>query len=503
MSIAACEKKSSIKSGFRSDTSTGLERAGNGEPTENTGGSFYCQQRGEPLGACEKRCSALVSAPRSSFAGGRSLDAEGGSGVFPQEPQLESLLRAFRAGSEAEKRRFPEITEESLHIAGVFERIGSALRAAERRSLRKLQGENSQNYQLDIRTGSLQGDGGASPLVACQYKNKSPEAGLPKTYVHACEQNKWTVLTWNRSEPFRITARRFKCRSWRHYGDCLRWKNAQDFARLKQGISSKGEGWVYVVLTVERLPLGTTDALFKSYRSLLSAWDKLRKRLARFYGALSYITLVEQHRDGYPHLNLVIYNAKLHRRASRHWRWVRSRVNTMAIKSGFGLRIWLEPVRSEDAIAGYFVKLTSEIAKLSQVPVSAPSHFRRLRASRGVLPARFKNPDMTGAMSFKSIDEFRSDIESAGALSGEQHEDCVEYVLNKEASRLALAKEVKKTKEEFPERQKFYRNLLDTVLDEPHTDSDNWYYTLRWFRSWIRRLKKIEKFILTRGRPSV
>ena len=88
------------------------------------------------------------------------------------------------------------------------------------------------------------------------------------------------------------------------------------------------------------------------------------------------------------------------------WKRVRSRwLEPNARACGFGMRTWLEPVRDEGAMAAYTVKLAGEMGKACQVPLNAPRHYRRLRASHGLLPPRPKNPDITGRLTRKEVEE--------------------------------------------------------------------------------------------------
>lgn len=65
-------------------------------------------------------------------------------------------------------------------------------------------------------------------------------------------------------------------------------------------------------------------------------------------------------------------------------------------------------------MAGYLVKLARELtgsARKDQVPVDAPSHFRRLRASRGLLPAAFTGSgEYTGEMRQKPKEQVECDL---------------------------------------------------------------------------------------------
>jgi len=56
-------------------------------------------------------------------------------------------------------------------------------------------------------------------------------------------------------------------------------------------------------------------------------------------------------------------------------------------------------------MAAYTVKLAGEMGKACQVPLNAPRHYRRLRASHGLLPPRPKNPDITGRLTRKEVEE--------------------------------------------------------------------------------------------------
>jgi hypothetical protein len=244
-----------------------------------------------------------------------------------------------------------------------------------------------------------------SPGVACQYWNKAPlsysiipviEFKHDLKYVKACKQRRWTFWTMN-LRTGRIRVKRFLCKSWRHEGGCARAKNAYDFVRIREAIKRMGEGWSYLVLTFDQ-----RDSILNTYKKIYECWDKFRKRISRRYGKIKYIVTVERHRSGYPHLNALIFNRELFRELSgegwKEWRSEKGWGGRNVVECGFGYRLWAEPVRCQEAIAGYFVKLCSETAKLDQLPVNAPKHFRRIRASKGLLPKRVRNEDLTGGV---------------------------------------------------------------------------------------------------------
>jgi hypothetical protein len=68
---------------------------------------------------------------------------------------------------------------------------------------------------------------------------------------------------------------------------------------------------------------------------------------------------------------------------------------------GFGFCKWAEPLKDKERMAGYVTKLGLELTGAhhkDQVPVNAPKNFRRIRASRGLLPKRFKDDTITGQL---------------------------------------------------------------------------------------------------------
>jgi hypothetical protein len=108
------------------------------------------------------------------------------------------------------------------------------------------------------------------------------------------------------------------------------------------------------------------------------------------------------HQSGYPHVNVTISNRQIHAAAGREkdknnpsW------LSAAAEECGFGWKCHASPMRDGPGMAGYLTKLGLELAgaaRKNQVPVNAPRHFRRIRASRGLLPQRFKDPDITGQL---------------------------------------------------------------------------------------------------------
>ena len=268
--------------------------------------------------------------------------------------------------------------------------------------------------------------GSSQNPITSHYKNKSSYhvvAGVPdqplkrsKTslkqplYIQACENKSWTLKLHKKSGEGKSWLVCYKCRSWRHAGECARARGAVDYVRIKNAITKLGDNWIYLVFTFDR-----SKSLENSYKNIIDCWNKFRCRFSRNFGKFSYIVLIEQHGDGYPHVNVLIKN-DLFYESCRDENWKDLRKNWLdknVMESGFGWKYWVEPMRSKEAISGYFVKLigqmSAEFTKPSQIPISAPKGFRRLRASKGLLARAFKDYTLTGELikaSVKHLENF-------------------------------------------------------------------------------------------------
>lgn len=209
----------------------------------------------------------------------------------------------------------------------------------------------------------------------------------------------------------------FRCRNYR----CRRcaWSvTREDYRRIESGAVSRPD-WLYAVLTFDPSTFSTP---WEAYKAAGEAWDKrLRRRLERAYGRLDYVQTWERHRNGWPHVNLLFRSdtlleavraAGIERRPVdprnprvcrvAHFPKWRPWLAHAAPECGFGLRVWVEVVENERAMAAYLAKVCGEMTRSNlkhgdQLPRGAPRHFRRLRASRGLLPVRSKgDPSWTG-----------------------------------------------------------------------------------------------------------
>lgn len=252
-----------------------------------------------------------------------------------------------------------------------------------------------------------------------------------------CGQHRLGFWTWAREGPITsVTRGCYFCASWRCEGDCQRKAAAVMFARIKEAVERphfKPEGWVYFVLTIDRH--GTLSGL--PWKDEQTAYRELGKMTHRFLESLrrdqtrrgerrlknEWAMVVEAHRSGWPHANLMVYAPELAAELERErvalaqsgaddrtTRLMRGRMRALAVNAGWGTVSTAEQVRSRDALAGYLVKLAghfdnavAEVAKLTQVPLNAPPRFRRLRAGKGFLPPKHKSDKVTGTMTVRVV----------------------------------------------------------------------------------------------------
>jgi hypothetical protein len=249
-----------------------------------------------------------------------------------------------------------------------------------------------------------------------------PMAGrLRLKSVEACEREDWSLLSWpsdvswdpktgeisnpSGSEPVR---RRFLCGSWR-CRRCSRWRGAIDWARCAEAVASR-TWWLYLVLTFDP---AAYSGPWEAFQQAGQNWHHhLKPALQAKGGKLAYLQTWEQHQSGWPHANLILTGDRLQRfveqlgiedgsvtkhgktRRTKFPRGFRDWLVSKATAAGFGSVLWVEVIDDEvpEALAGYLTKLARELtgapggAKGDQSPTMAPRHFRRIRASRGLLP---------------------------------------------------------------------------------------------------------------------
>lgn len=301
---------------------------------------------------------------------------------------------------------------------------------------------------------------------ACQYQDKSPEptagdlkgvrgkaqpspeaavcvpvAVLPR-HVQQCARNGgrgWSIWMWHRDQPDLKTRVAYTCKSWRCEGECARAAAAQLFARLKDAVESErhddgsrtaigADEWSFWVLTLDRdgyysgKPWANAEV---AYKSLGHMSEKFLKRLRRFCRKMgwksfdsNWCQVVEAHRSGWPHVNLLIRHKQLaqYLDAERQTRLdngasdlssrlLQNDILQHALDCDWGTRSTGEAVKDRGAMAGYLTKLAAqahehigELAKITQAPTNAPLKFRRLRSGKGFLPPVKKNLQWTGGL---------------------------------------------------------------------------------------------------------
>ena len=261
-------------------------------------------------------------------------------------------------------------------------------------------------------------------------KRPGPGRVVPRHVEHcsATGARDWWIYTWKKAAPNKIQRAPYTCRSWR-CPSCREHEAAVTFARIKQAFKPlEAMGVVFLVLTLDR------DGYYSgkpwkdpasAYRALSHMSRCFLKRLNRLCVARGWpaprsrwVAVVEAHRSGWPHVNLMIYCPELALELERDRVLAVARGATQresvllsgellyhATATGWGPQSTAERARSKDALAGYVTKLageanwtTGELAKVTQSPVNAPVRFRRLRSGKGFLPPRYRDPTVSGTL---------------------------------------------------------------------------------------------------------
>jgi hypothetical protein len=188
-------------------------------------------------------------------------------------------------------------------------------------------------------------------------------------------------------------------------------------------------GMVFLVLTLDRQGTYSGEKRWKNaqaaYRELGKLQTDMMLRLRRWQKkngwkvlANEWVSTVEMHKSGWPHMNLVLHSMQLaewlreERKAKLDDGMTEAEANLVSREladivtdAGFGLRSTAECARTPDAALGYICKVAGktdetigELSKLTQLPNAAPFRFRRLRSGRGFLPPRNCNPQLTGTL---------------------------------------------------------------------------------------------------------
>ena len=248
---------------------------------------------------------------------------------------------------------------------------------------------------------------------------KQLEMLLPKSCL-ACIYGSWHLPLTNKQtgEVVRIP---FRCKSWR-CPNCQRGVAAGDFCRTRDALlACDPNELVFLVLTLDQKAEEANGLTAKtSYATVQRRWQTLIQRIRRTYGETKVVRTTEQHRSGWPHINVVLKSpglaASLKGRFDRGARAVSGELRDAIVSAGFGRVGWVDRPRDVTAIAGYLVKLAhqeslvGEVVKISQLPVMAPFRTRRLNSTPGFLPKRMGSTgEWTGELVKRSLTEVRQE----------------------------------------------------------------------------------------------
>ena len=243
--------------------------------------------------------------------------------------------------------------------------------------------------------------------------------------------NPLTLWTWDPANP--TVARRMVCRcqSWRCAG-CQPYRASVDFARIEEALEPYHHDDVtFAVLTIDRNGR-YSDREWVSPREAYLELSRMQgiymKRLNRLLASKGldpvgsrWVSTVEAHKSGWPHLNVVMVSkglaglvseASSERLAAgltpREATLVTGELQAATVGAEFGVQSTMEVARSKRALAGYVVKVAKthdesfravagEVVKMTQVPLNAPKGLRRIRAGIRFLPPR-RTSGKTGAL---------------------------------------------------------------------------------------------------------
>jgi hypothetical protein len=291
--------------------------------------------------------------------------------------------------------------------------------------------------------GGPGGEGTSPPGSDFVDRRRKPDGGyyspadLPEIagkHCHHCYelgQRDWWIWCWPKSSIEQSVRVRipYRCQSWRCPVCSIQERHVL-FARMHQAIEGYDPaGWCLLVLTIDREGYYSGE---KPFHDTHEAYRGLQKMSQRFFEELrreilrhgwpplekQWVSTVECHRTGWPHMNILIWHPDLANwlREERRARLSESMTQRESIlvsrwlldittRTGWGLQSTAEAARCADTVASYITKLAGdqdrtlgEVAKLSQLPVMAPLRFRRIRSGRHFLPPREKGEGYTGTL---------------------------------------------------------------------------------------------------------
>jgi hypothetical protein len=242
---------------------------------------------------------------------------------------------------------------------------------------------------------------------------------MPRS-VEACQNNQWHLKLYNKKTEEWLAAP-FRCLSWR-CKTCGSKIARRDYLRTFEAFQ-KHDQWAFLVLTlhVTKFQEKKLSNQF-AYKVINKNFAKLRKRIEREYGRFEFVRVVERTpSNSFPHVNVVFHCPELFKQFDsdeKITKWNKRWLTKHAKQSGFGVNHKIRFCENKQITANYLAKtglfttVAKEVSKQTQVPFDAPSHFRRLGATRGLLPSinQKLSSDWTGLLIKSPIPEsYKSD----------------------------------------------------------------------------------------------
>lgn len=210
------------------------------------------------------------------------------------------------------------------------------------------------------------------------------------------------------------------------------------------------EGCCLLVLTLDRYGKYSGEQKFQTaqeaYRGISALSNEFLKRLRKWCASQGWnvlgnqwVSTVEAHKKGWPHVNIVLHCPELAEWISNEQaakladgmsadeaRFVSRELADIVTGAGWGIISTAERARSREESLGYICKTAGkvdesigEIAKLSQLPTNAPFRFRRIRSGKGFLPPRAKNENVTGTLVRRQVSILGYDVIPLHDIKGE------------------------------------------------------------------------------------
>jgi hypothetical protein len=177
---------------------------------------------------------------------------------------------------------------------------------------------------------------------------------------------------------------------------------------MERGFKANPGQYIFSVLTFDPKKWQKKD---DAYRAISQQTNKLIKRLEREFGKIVGVVAVEQHANGWPHVNLVfkfqdgiLMDAEWVKKFEKRW------LVPNAIACGFGKMNSAALIKEGEMekVLSYVSKtglsIAGELNKDSQIPMSAPKGFRRIRSIRGFLVSLKKESEYTGEIVKSNIE---------------------------------------------------------------------------------------------------